>query len=294
MTAATFSPTASLGSKLAAIRSRVIAGSVHPAIRARAAEALRAVGGDDAWAAFARLYDDLRASGVRLPDPGHDAGYDRIEPASVTLEKMAGDCDDWTVAVLALARALGFRGDAVTLSVEEAGGLSPLHVYPAVHRTQGVTVAADASEGLALGDDPAPRFGPHVVRESWEMEPAGSAVGFLGAIATAVSGFFAAKEGRKAARDQRAAAEASASAAVEVAERNKQAAQLDAQVTREAIAAKREETTIGAFLQKREQDLASRQMTDVLTFMRDMAPAGVALVALSVLAPLAQQLVGGK
>jgi len=292
MRAATFPPSADLGSKLDAIGARVISGSRHPAIRARAADAVRETGGD-AWAAFERVYGELVRSGVRLPDPGHDAGEDRIEPADVTLSRMAGDCDDWTVLVLALARALGFRGSIVTLSAQpDDGPPIPLHVFATIERLDGADVVADASEGLPLGSDPLPTFSTATLREVWPVEGGGPALGFIGGVFQAIASIVTSGDNRRNARDARAGAEAQAAAVNNQSASAERIAEREARVGMAAIGAQQTAALVNARLRVRDQDLAQLGTQQAFAFLREMAPVGVALAALGLVMPVVKAAAG--
>jgi len=292
--AATFPPTATLGAKLDAIAARVIAGSRHPAIRARAAEAVQASGGD-AWRAFEALYAELLRDGVRLPDPGHAAGEDRIEPAHVTLGRLAGDCDDWTVLVLALARSLGFMGSIVTLSGQpEDGPPVPLHVFATVERMDGADVSADATEGLALGEDPLPIYATATLREVWPVEARSDALGFLGAVIGLVSTLIGGNTSRKNARDARAGAEAQARAVASQAEADALGHRFQRDVGLASLASQERIAALGADLRARDQKNARRSTDQAFAFLREMAPVGAAVAALAIAAPIAQYAIGGR
>lgn len=291
MTAVAFPPGADLASKLDAIAQAAIEGSVSSAVRDRAVSASRQASGDP-WDAFALAYEELRERFVQLRDPGHDAGHDLIEPAAVTLGRMAGDCDDATTLVLALARALGFRGAIATLSIKTPDGLVPLHVYAVIERAEGAWSAADLFEELPLGEDPGEMYSTAVM-ERWPIEDRAPALGFIDGIFNVVASIIGGNANKSVARENRAGAEAQANAVIEQSDAQERIAAEGADVQRDAIEASREQANLQAALAARAQDQAADTSRNVLAFARDMFPVLAVVMALKALAPVADSLVRG-
>lgn len=87
-----------------------------------------------------------------------------IRDPDVLLLEGAGDCDDFTLFLLATLGALGFEGDAVVMRRTNAEGVAEWHVYPVVHPPDGSqSIVLDATPVLPEGpayDWAAPNDGP--------------------------------------------------------------------------------------------------------------------------------------
>ena len=87
-----------------------------------------------------------------------------IRDPDVLLLEAAGDCDDFTLFLLATLGALGFEGDAVVMRRTNAAGVAEWHVYPIVHPPDGSqSLVLDATPVLPEGpafDWAAPNDGP--------------------------------------------------------------------------------------------------------------------------------------
>lgn len=87
-----------------------------------------------------------------------------IRDPDVLLLEGAGDCDDFSLFLLATLGALGFEGDAVVMRRTNAAGVAEWHVYPVVHPPDGSqALVLDATPVLPEGpvfDWAAPNDGP--------------------------------------------------------------------------------------------------------------------------------------
>ncbi len=112
-----------------------------------------------------------------------------IRDPDVLLLEGAGDCDDFTLFLLATLGALGFEGDAVVMSRTGPDGAAEWHVYPVVHPPDGsAALVLDATPVLPAGpafDWAAPNDGPGKV---WAYQ-VGALPDPIGAVVDTVVGF---------------------------------------------------------------------------------------------------------
>ena len=89
-------------------------------------------------------------------------GQDTYQTLRATLEAGGGDCDDCTVALCALAGAVGYESVAAVISVK--GGTWD-HIYPVIKTRRG-WVALDMTEA---GKKPGWEFGSPAARQNFAM-----------------------------------------------------------------------------------------------------------------------------
>ena len=186
----------------------------------------REVDGRDAGAVLEGLARRLRGAVAYTPD---GFGGDDVQNLEATLERGGGDCDDFSVALAALALRAGMRaGFAVVLdSAREVG----LHVIPVVELEEGgaavpVELTADVPVGVWPVD-------PARVELRWLAAPWGGVAGLFDVLVGGVSTILGAKSQEKAAK---AAADATKTAAA----LNASAAQNVAVIEERKAAAERE------------------------------------------------------
>lgn len=214
-----------------------------------ASQAVKVEGGGapDPYLLMQALWDVLTPRFAFAHDP---VGQELVQRPTRTLERGAGDCDDWTALVCACARALGQASRAVLVSREAGAKLVAEHVYPDVF-VNGEWVSMDYAGGLPFGQ--VPTFEGEVIREGTMVdapEAAAGGIGFIDAILGAVGGVVSGIFGSNAAKDNRKAAESSASAIKAQAQATKDAAATTAGAVRAAsqdqLAAVKLETDLAA------------------------------------------------
>lgn len=110
------------------IRNLIIEGSHEAAVLDKVAELCRGVGHDPAAHAFV-LWNWVRTHVYYLDDPRND---DHFQTPEVTMKRLAGDCDDQTILLGSLLRAVGFQVRLVFLFSQPPKDYSvefPEHVY---------------------------------------------------------------------------------------------------------------------------------------------------------------------
>lgn len=254
-------------------------GSRDPRVRAFVQEVARSQGAASMGGGEALIrpaFDALRARFSYVPDP---LDLDIVQTPGLTLSNDAGDCDDATALVLAVARSLGLKGRAVLVS-RDGPTRHALHVYPEV-QLGGAWVPMDLASPTAYGD--VPRFDGRIVREAREVDPFGvPGVGFLDAILGGVASIFGASSAKSAAKANERAANAQAAA-------TKHAADQDARATiiasNDAKAVALEQNRLDE--KRLRASVAATRST--LQLVQDLAPAALVLIGLKVAAPLIGQ-----
>jgi hypothetical protein len=251
----------------------------------------------DSLLLFRRAYALLLTRWSFVPDP---YGEERVQSPEESLQTTAGDCDDATALVLAVARSLGLRGAAVLLSREAEGNLLALHIYAEVQGPDG-WIPADLSEGLPVGE--APDLGAAIRRDRYILDAeAPPGVGFLPAILAAglglASAFVGAAATRSAAKEQRKSVESQSEAAERASEANLQAARVQAEALKEQARAVERSTSeqvsgglavagINAKVEAARLQASRRSTVEILDFAREVAPVVLLLAGLRFLAPVA-------
>jgi hypothetical protein len=201
-----------LAPTLATMRRLVFAGSTSPTAAAwTSAAAWDGSHGDDRVALARSLAGKLREHVRYVPDP---YGIEDVQALEATIERGAGDCEDFAVAFGALARAVGLRVGFATLERDDG---TTTHVLPLIEdpRAPATWIPVEFVSPISFGTWPRLPAGA-----SWRMEAiedaADGGLGFLpilagvvGTVASGVAGFLGAKESASATRSAgRAAVEA--------------------------------------------------------------------------------------
>ncbi len=125
------------------------------------ADAARELGdGRDKVRVLSQLADRVRAAVAFAPD---EYAGENVQPVEETIlppeagGRGAGDCDDLTVAMLALGRRAGLRGAAVVFEEERGGQFVPTHVLPAFEEPErpGEWIPVELSREIPFGRWPA-------------------------------------------------------------------------------------------------------------------------------------------
>lgn len=200
-----------LDESLVAMRDAALESANGSAADAIVVEVARRVDGNDARAVLDGLATALRS---RVAYVGDGFGGDDVQNLEATLERGAGDCDDFSVAYAALAMRAGYRAGFAVLF--DQGGTTGEHVLPIVE-LDGEPFPVELTRSMPAGSWPADRarFGWYYLASPW------GALGFLdaivGAIGNAITGNAQAKAIKKSADATKAAAETTAGAATAVA-----------------------------------------------------------------------------
>lgn len=193
-------------------------------------EVARAVDGNDARAVLAGLAAALRS---RVAYVGDGFGGDDVQNLEATLERGAGDCDDFAVAYAALALRAGYRAGFAVLF--DQGGTTGEHVL-AVVDLDGEPYPVELTRNVPPGSWPADRarFGWLYLASPW------GALGFIAeafsAIGNAITGNRQAKAIEKSANATKEAAATAAAASTAVASIQERTA-AEERVSRERIVA---------------------------------------------------------
>lgn len=255
-------------------------GSRDPSVRALLAEAAadveeRSGSVGSPVAVFQAAYTLALRGFHYLPDP---TGDELVQPPALTLAQGAGDCEDATALVLALARGVGLNGRAV-LVARTAPGVAPeaIHAYAEVELSPGRYVPADLAMYLGLGEPMG--FSPGTEFHRFDVDAGDHArgVGFLDGLLGGIFGLFSSENNRKGAEAQAQAtvraAEEQHAAAVEAAARQATAVERQARAT-ERIA-QRQSLVLAAQLKSGERGLVR-----ALGLVRELAPlTGLVLLA---------------
>ncbi len=194
----------------------VMRGAALESSRGEAADAIvvevaRKVDGNDARAVLAGLAAALRS---RVAYVGDGFGGDDVQNLEATLERGAGDCDDFAVAYAALALRAGYRAGFAVMF--DQGGTTGEHVLPIVE-LDGEPFPVELTRTVPAGSWPAERsrFGWYYLASPW------GALGFFaevfGAIGNAITGNAQAKAIKKQAEATKEAAATTAASATAVA-----------------------------------------------------------------------------
>lgn len=253
-----------LSATIEEIRDAVADGAGSDVVARWTAEATReAGGGRDRLAVLRRLADRVREAVTFGFD---EYGGEDVQGVETTLEgRRVGDCDDFAVAVLSLARRIGLRPGLAIASVDgRAKHVTPIVEDPASGRWIPVELTVDEPFGRLpiVSSSRAVEWDAYPLQEG---EGALSLVGGLfDGIIGGIAGFFTAKENNKAAKSiaksNVKAAETTAAANVEVA--------------RQATAA--EQARVRADLEK---------FSGALAFAKKSLPLVAGVLALGILVP---------
>lgn len=200
-----------LDESLVAMRDAALESANGAAADELVVEVARKVDGNDTRAMLAGLAGALRSRVVYV---GDGFGGDDVQNLEATLERGAGDCDDFAVAYAALAMRAGYRAGFAVLF--DQGGTTGEHVLPIVE-VDGEPFPVELTRTIPAGSWPADRarFGWYYLASAW------GALGFLdaivGAIGNAITGNQQAKAAKKVAEATKEAAATTAGASTVVA-----------------------------------------------------------------------------